>query len=260
MTRLIRAEMLKIFTTRLWWGLLIGVAASSAAFAGLIAGVAGRQPGMPGIDDPATVRTIYTQGLSVAYLFALAFGIIAMAGEFRHQTMTATALSSPHRLRIVLSKLVAVSLVGLGYGVVTVLASVGVGVPVVVARGGEARLTTDGVPRALLLAVVAVALWAVIGLGIGTLLRNQIVALLVTIGVAWIVEPLLVFVLNAVDAGAVARFLPTAATSALVTPSTTNAGYTSSYLPWWGGASVLLGYAALSGALGAALTLRRDIS
>ncbi len=135
MTRLIRAELLKFFTTRLWWGLLIGVVLSSAAQSGVIAAVAGRGQGIPDVTDPAMVRSIYTYGLSITRLFTLAFGVIAMAGEVRHQTMTSTALASPHRLRIVIAKLAAVSLMGLGYGVVSVVAGVGASAPVVAARG-----------------------------------------------------------------------------------------------------------------------------
>lgn len=261
MIRLVRAELVKVATTRLWWGLLIGVVLGSALLSGSIAALAGQgvQDG-PTVHDPAMVRALYTQGLDIARLITLAFGIIVMAGEFRHQTMTSTALAAPHRLRIMLAKLAAVVLAGLGYGIVSVTTSVLAAAPVVVARGGDARLTSDGVPRALLLAVLAVALWAVIGLGVGTLIRNQIVALLVSIGVAWMLEPIIVFVLNLVHWGAAAKYFPSAATSALVTPPTENSGFTSTYLPWWGGALVLLAYAAVSGALGAGLTLRRDIT
>jgi ABC-2 type transport system permease protein len=262
-SRLIHAELLKLRTTRLWWGLLIGVVAGAAVFAAVTAGLAGRGPAgqaTPGVSDPATVRAAYTAGLSISYLIALSLGIIMMSGEFRHQTMTATVLASPRRLRIVLAKLVALLVAGVGYGVVTVVAGVAVAAPIIVLRGGSALLTSDGVPRALALAVLAVALWAVLGLGIGTLIRNQIVALLVAIGVAWLAEPLLSFGLNALKWGAVAKYLPTSATSALVSPATSTGGFTVEYLPWWGGALVLLGYALVSGTLGAALTLRRDIS
>jgi ABC-2 type transport system permease protein len=264
-SRLIRAELLKIFTTRLWWGLLIGVVAGAAISAGADAALAGMgadtgTTAMPGVDDPAMVRTIYTAGISVAYLITLSLGIITMAGEYRHQTMTATVLTSPRRERIVLAKLAALILTGVGYGVAAVLTAVLVGAPIIMARGGSVRLVSDGVPRALGLAVLAVALWGVLGLGIGTLIRNQVVALLVAIGTAWLAEPLLSFALNALDWGFVAKYLPSSATSALVSPPGDSAGISLTYLPWWGGALVLLGYAVLSGALGAALTLRRDIT
>jgi ABC-2 type transport system permease protein len=262
-TRLVRAELLKLFTTRLWWGLLIGIVAGGAAFAALTAGLAGRGPAgqsTPGVTDPATVRSTYTAGLSIGYLIALALGIITMSGEYRHQTITSTVLSSPRRLRIVLAKLAALTVAGVGYGVVAVLAGVVVGAPIILLRGGSARLTSDGVPRALALAALAVALWAILGLGVGTLLRNQVVALLVSIGVAWLAEPLLSLGLNALDWGFVAKYLPSSATSALVSPAASGGGLTMAYLPWWGAALVLLGYAVMSGALGAAVTLRRDIT
>lgn len=263
MTPLVRAEWLKLTTTRLWWGLGLGIVLTSALFVGLQGALAGlSQTGdpVPGVEDPAVVRGIYTAGVGVAYLFALALGVIAMAGEYRHQTMTSTVLSSPHRVRIVLSKTVALLAMGLGYGLAAVLTGLAVGVPIVVLRGGDARLLTDGVPRALVLSVLAVALWTMIGLGVGTLIRNQVVALLVAIGVAWIAEPLLGFALNALDAGFVAQYLPSQATTAIVSPSTEAAGFSVELLPWWGGALVLAGYALVAGALGAALTLRRDVT
>jgi ABC-type transport system involved in multi-copper enzyme maturation permease subunit len=264
-TGLVRSELRKLFTTRMWWGLLIGLTASSAALAVLIGATAGLDTGgggtpSAGIDDPATVRSTYTAGLGIAYLFALALGILGMAGEYRHQTITATVLASPRRLRIVMAKLVALCLFGIGYGVVTVGAGLAAGIPVIAIRGGALRLTTDGVPRALLLAVVAVALWTVLGLGVGTLLRNQVLALLLSIGIAWIAEPLIAFGLNALDLGAVARFFPSQATSAIAEPSGGGGPVSIDLLPWWGGVLVLVGYATLSGALGAVLTLRRDIT
>lgn len=263
--RLIKAELLKLTTTRLWWGLLIGVVLSSAALAVLTASVAGLNlagdaSGAPGLDDPGTLRSTYTAGLSLAYLFALALGILAMAGEYRHQTMSATVLSVPRRPRIVLAKLAALIGVGAAYGVATVVAGMAAGAPVLAFRGADVWRSGAGIPRSLLLAVLAVALWTLIGLGIGTLIRNQVVALLVAIGVAWIAEPLISLALNALDVGEVARFLPTSATSAVVDPATAAGAVEITLLPWWGGALVLLAYALGSAALGAVLTLRRDIT
>jgi ABC-2 type transport system permease protein len=261
MSRLIRAELLKIFTTRLWWGLLIGVAASSTAIAVLLALIAGgATEGIPPVTNPAMVRQIYAAGQDPGRIIAVSLGIIVMAGEYRHQTMTSAALVSPRRLRIVLAKLAALSVAGVGYGIAAVLSAVLAGAPIIAARGGSIRLTSDGVPRSLALSVLALVLWAVLGLGVGTLIRNQIVALVVAISVTYLVEPLLAFILNAVHWGDVAKYLPSSATSALVSPPATSGGVSVTYLPWWGGALVLLGYATVAGALGAGLTLRRDIT
>src|SRR3954453_2444010 len=136
---LLRSELLKVFTTRLWWGLLIGVVLVSLGFSllfVLLAEFAPKSEGSGGLDpaDPAVVRQIYAAGLSAGYLFTLSFGIIAMAGEYRHQTFTATVLASPRRLRVVLAKLEVVLLVGGGYGLVAVSAGVLGGAPVLALR------------------------------------------------------------------------------------------------------------------------------
>jgi ABC-type transport system involved in multi-copper enzyme maturation permease subunit len=265
MTRLLRSELRKVFTTRLWWGLLLGLMASWGGLSVLLGALSGLDAGTgrasPTLADPATLRGVYTAGLTTAYLFALAFGVISMSGEYRQQTITATLLASPRRSRVVLAKLAAVVLVGFGYGVAGVIAGLLGGIPVILIRGYSLRLTEDGVPRALAAAALAIALWAVVGLGVGTLIRNQVVALLVSIGLAWIAEPLIALALNAAGAGAVAKFLPSQATGALVSPDSGGSGaLTVDILPWWGGALVLIGYAILSGAVGASLTLRRDIT
>jgi hypothetical protein len=60
----------------------------------------------------------------------------------------------------------------------------------------------------------------------------------------------------------VAKFLPTAATSAVVNPAQPqdSGGLDTSLLPWWAGALMLLAYGLASGAIGAGLTLRRDVT
>jgi ABC-2 type transport system permease protein len=263
----VAAELLKLRTTRLWWGLLIGVVLLSMGLGALQGAVAGADAdgdgtGGPAFDDPGVLRGAYTAGLGIAYLFTLALGVMVMAGEYRHQTMSATVLSIPVRAKIVVAKLFALIAAGIGYGIATVLASIAGAVIVLTIRSEDLWRSDAGIPRALGLAVVAVALWALIGLGVGTLIRNQVVALLVAIGFGWIVEPLTGFALRLLDVGYIAKYLPTSATSAIVQPAQPEGAgdIDLSLLPWWGGILVLLGYAAVSAAIGAVLTLRRDIT
>ena len=104
--------------------------------------------------------------------------------------------------------------------------------------------------------VVAVAIWTLVGIGIGTLIRNQIAAILIAVFITFLVEPLLSFALNAAELGSVAKFMPTSASTALLSPA--EVGF--DYLVWWQGGIVLLGYALLFAGLGMLLSLRRDVS
>ncbi len=259
MTALIRAELIKLRTTKMWWGLLIGALVITAVGTLATALTAGTDPGagspIPGLDDPATVRSVYGQGLS-AYLFALVLGIIGMSGEYRHQTITGTFLVTPRRTPVVAAKLVVYSLAGLLYGLVAAALAVGLGASIIAAKGYELRLTSDDVPRSVGLSVLAVAVWAVYGLGLGTLLKNQVFAILVALGFTVVVEPLLTFLVNRIDLGALVKFFPGNASTAIVQ------GFESDteLLPWWGGALVLLGYGLLFSVAGALITLRRDIT
>ena len=123
-------------------------------------------------------------------------------------------------------------------------------------RGYDLGLTTPGLWRAAALAVLAVAVWTMLGLGVGTLIRNQVAAILIAVAITFLVEPLLGLALNALDLDVVAKFLPSSASSAMTSPAAT----IGDLLPWWGGALVLTGYALLFAAVGVALSVRRDIT
>jgi ABC-2 type transport system permease protein len=261
--RIVATELLKLRTTRVWWGLLLTGVLLAFLQAGLLAATAGLSLGQgaaptPPPTDPAMLRTIYTGGLSYGYVVTLSLGVLGMAGEYRHQTITPTLLAVPRRTRLVAAKLVAYLIAGLGYGIVFVLAGALIGAVVLAVRGYPLGLGAEGVVRSMLLAMLACAIWTAFGLGLGTLIRNQIVALLVGIAFAVLAGPLLALALQAAHAGAVAQYLPNQASAALV--QGTNGGIEQTLLPWWGGALVLLAYAVGFAAVGAALTTRRDVT
>jgi ABC-2 type transport system permease protein len=263
MRRLVRSELTKVLTTRLWWGLLIGVVVYAALQSGVTAAFAGVSPGggaqapTPGLDSAATIRSIYAAAaFTGAYIFALVIGVTGMTAEHRYETATPTFLATPRRERVVLGKAGAHLLVGLVYGFVALVTCLVVGGSVVLVRGHALSLGVPGLWRAVVLAVVAVALWTLIGLGIGTLIRNQVAAILVAVAFAFLVEPLVTIALDAAGLDSVGRFLPGSASSAMTSPAST----TLHLLPWWGGALVLLAYAVAFAAVGVAFTVRRDVT
>jgi hypothetical protein len=260
---LVRAELLKGRTTRLWWGLLLVGVVIVAAFAALFAGIAGQDTGEGGPvispSDPASLRAIYGVGFTSGYFIPLVLGIIGMTGEYRHMTITPTLLGVPRRGRLVLAKVVAYLLLGLAYGAALMLAAIVGGGLVLAARGYGLGLGAEGVPRTVALGVLGCGVWAIFGLGLGTLIRNQVVAIVAVLVFVFIAEPLLSFGLNAVSwGGNIAQFLPGSASSAIA--AGTDGGQDLQRLSWWAGTLVLVAYGLVFASIGAALTTRRDVT
>ncbi|HQV81962.1 MAG TPA: ABC transporter permease subunit [Ornithinibacter sp.] len=261
----IRSEFRKFFTTRLWWGMAVGIFLAGAAFAALFgflltseAALEGT-PGAPTGDATQIANSVYLGGLGVGYLLLLTIGVLQIGGEYRHKTITSTLLSTPKRLKAMLAKVVALLGIGVVYGLISLLGSVSVGAIILNLRGQDPFPST-AVLRALALSLLVLGLWALIGLGIGILIPNQVAALLIGIGVAWIVEPLLNFAMTFWEFGRenIVQYMPTSATNAVV--NAVQSSPDEVRLEWWAAALVLAGYAALLSGFGIWRTTRADIS
>lgn len=258
---LVRSEFKKIRSTRLWWGLLIGAvvftaiqAVATAAFAGM---EQGGQPPTPTLDTAEAIRGVYSvAAFAGTYIFALILGITGMTGEYRYQTITATFLVAPRRSRVVTAKMLAHLVMGLLYGVMGVLAALLSGGITIAIRGYGLGYGAEGLWSSAGLAVLAIAIWTVLGIGIGTLIRNQIAAILVAVFITFLIEPIATFALGAAGYDNVVKWLPTNASAALMTPGDSFL----EYLDWWVGGLVLAGYALVLAGLGVLLSVRRDVT
>jgi ABC-type transport system involved in multi-copper enzyme maturation permease subunit len=260
---MIRTEVLKLRTTWMWWVLLAIGVAITGAYAVLLASITGRTfggaPATPPPSDPATLRTIYGLALSVGYLIPLVLGIVAMTGEYRHRTITSTLLACPRRGRVVGAKLITYFAVGLAMGAVFTVVALALGGSVIAARGYPLGLGADGVGRTLALATLGCGIWTTFGVGLGTLVRNQLAAIGIALALQLLVEQLLALGLNQVPhGGQIAQYLPSSAAAAMI--SGASGGVDLQMLPWWGGTAVLAGYGACFALLGLALTSRRDVT
>ena len=213
------------------------------------------------LSDRDVALSTYTLAASLGYVFPLVAGALAMTGEFRHQTITPTLLFEPRRTMVLLAKLVANLLPGVVHGVLGTLGALAGAAPVLLARDRPLLLADGDVLASLGLCVVALAIWAMIGVGLGTMLRNQVAAVVVVLAFTQFVEPILRLGFAAVDPlEGVAKFFPGSAAEALVGASLYSTTGLADLLPRWAGALVLLAYAALFAGAGRATTLRRDIA
>jgi hypothetical protein len=264
----VKAEFRKFFSTRMWWGMAIGVFLAGALFAVLFAlwvpgsrrgggGTGG--PAFPGLDNTAMVSTVYTAGLSLAYLLTLVVGVMSIGSEYRHKTITSTFLSTPKRVHVMVAKVTSLLGIGAFYGVVFLVGSVGVGGTTIAIKGFSPFPEVGPIARALALSLLVLGLWSLLGLGAGILIPNQVAAILIAVGAAWILEPLLGLLLGLVSWGrTIAQYMPSQATSAMV--GQVNASPDVVLLSWWAGALVLVAYAAVLAGIGSMLTVRRDVT
>lgn len=195
MTDLVAAEWLKLRTTRVLHGMLpAAVAISSAAVLESTEGIR---------------RVLPVTGTGA--LLVLVVGIIISAGEFRHGTAPDTFLTTPRRHQVVVAKLAVGAGVGLGAGAVISLVGLGVASLLYSVEGVTFPLDDAEVWLILAGAMAYSALFALIGVALGVLVRNQ--ALAISGALAWfaVVEHTLVNL--APDIG---RWLPAAAGLAIV--------------------------------------------
>ncbi len=265
-----RSEVTKQFTTAMWWILgvvllaYVGVTAGGlgATFGALASGAlpAGATNG-PTLAAEVVPPLVYSLATSVGYVFPLLIGTLLVTNEFRHKTLTPTFLATPRRGVALGGKLVAGVIMGVLYAAVAIVAAVGVGGATLALVGVDTRLGEGHTWAMIARMTIAFVLWTLVGVGIGTLVRNQVAAVVGVLAFTQFVEPIARTVAGFVDGvSAVTTYLPGAASDALVGASVyTSIGGATSTLSWWAGGLVLLAYAGVLLALGYATSWRRDV-
>jgi ABC-2 type transport system permease protein len=264
-------EYRKIVTTRLWWVLLLVMIGYMAFIAAIMAwvftesGGMGASPGgtgeAPELSPEAVVRTVYTIAVTFGYVFPVVVGALSVTTEFRHQTITPTLLAEPRRNVVLVAKLLAGLAIGVVFGTVATLVTAGTGASVLAALGEPTFLGEGQTWRTLALSALALAMWSVVGVALGTVLTNQVAAIVVLIAFTQFLEPVLRVVLALTSWGQdVASFLPGAAGEAVSGGSFYAESGMGTLLDWWQGLLVLLAYALVLAVVGRATTFRRDIT
>jgi ABC-2 type transport system permease protein len=248
MTRLIRAELAKLRTTRTVWGAAAGMAAFAVLTVAANVTTAGRQ-GAPPL-SAASLPSLVAAPATLLIGAVLLLGILGMTGEFRHHTITQTLLVTPDRARVVAAKLVASVLVGLALGVTTLAVTAAAALSWLAAKGVTVSLVDTELGRVAAGTLLAAGLCGLVGVGVGALVRNQVAALVGVLTWTLLVEGLLLSLLHTARLG---RWLPSAAAAALTNPG-------GDHLPRWGGGLVFAAYGLAFALVGTRLVVRRDIT
>ena len=255
---LLKAESRKLIYSRSTYGLLIAavfVAVLSTVVTPIV--IDQDETGLFGsLQDPAMVDGVYANGIS-SYIFALILGILIISGEFRHGTAVATFLASPKRARVLVAKLVVAALAGAVLQIISAAASVGAGFLTLsyfenVAEPSESVFTNLG-----LAALLSGSILGLVGVAIGSLIRNQLIAIVSSLVWLFVLEPIVLLVFA--DAG---KWLPTGAITGMLAiefESEALGVSTADYLSPGLSALVLLGYGAVFTVIALVTSMKRDI-
>ncbi len=256
---LFKSEFRKLIYSRTTYGLLLAAIGLASLTSGVLPYVFSKQlnpMGTSALTQQAVVDTVYGKAAG-AYLFAIILGVILMAGEFRQGTAVATFLAAPKRGHVFLAKVAIAAIAGAGLqliasGIAMVVAHTALGFyPEAVAPSDTAYLDT------VLAAVISGAVLAVVGVAVGTLIRNQMLGTLVAILWLNLIEPIMVLVFP--DG---AKWWATGAISGILNLHVSvgrNGVTTADYLEPWQASLLLLGYGAVISLISFATTLRRDV-
>jgi ABC-2 type transport system permease protein len=240
----VKAELLKVRSTRTTLGLMLGMVALILLFA-LLTGLLSKPGGLSTSEDQ---RQVLGLG-SLAGVFSALAGVLLVTSEFRFGTIRPTFLYTARRPQVLAAKLLAGLLAGLVFGLIGEGAGFAIGYVILDARGISFALSGGDVALLILGTLAATALWAAIGVGLGAIVRNQVGAVIGLLAWGFIVENLLFGLVPSVG-----RFTPTRAQDALI-------GLTTDHLlsPAAGGL-VLVAWVAALALIGLPLLTRRDVN
>ena len=259
MINVIRSEWIKLRTTAVPW-VLTGIALVINGL--LILVIFLRHDQLTGGDSiPHTTQQLNNlvgSGFQ-GYLLALLLGVLCITTEFRHKTVTTACLVTPQRPVFVVGKMILAAIAGAVLAVIMLVATMIGGGLTLVARGGSFSDMLHQVPSVAPGMILVFALFAILGVGVGSVLTNQVAAIVVVLGWFIILEGILVSLVS----GA-AKWVPTGAALAASNLTRGEGGNnTGSPIHLFGqlqGTLLMLGYGILFAAIGSYFLTHRDIT
>ncbi len=239
MSRLIRGELIKLRTTRTALGFAIAIALLTVALV-LLSTLAGNP------ESIADKRSALSVGTTIAVL-GLLFGVVGSTAEYRHRTLAPALLIAPGRGRLLLARVIAFGLAGLGIGVVMLTVAFALGIPLLAGQPGPELAAGDylGLAGGGLLTIF---LCTMLGVGLGTAVGRQVPAVIGTMVWFFILEPLTGLI------GDISKFTVGQTSTAV------GGDEIGDLLPWGAASAVLLAWAVAFVVVGALIDRRRDIA
>jgi ABC-2 type transport system permease protein len=261
-TRLFRSEIFKFRTTPGPWVLLI-VALALTALGIITPFFVNVAPSHTIFTAPRTVqrmRNLVGAGYGAGILLAPVVGVLCITTEYRQKVLSITLLVSPRREQVLVAKVLASVAWSLFLAVAGLALVAAMGIPLFITQGGTLSTLLNQVGPVVPGLLGAYALLAVFGVGVGTLLRNQVAAVILILALTLVLEPLLVLLVHDLF-HADLNWFPSRATSALAGHKDTGGdGGAGPLLSWWLGGISLLLWGVGTAVIGYFTTFRRDVT
>jgi ABC-2 type transport system permease protein len=240
----IKAELLKVRSTRTTVGLLVGMIVLTLLIV-ILSGLLSHPDALASQRDQLN---LFGNG-GVALIFSSLAGVLLITSEYRYGTIHPTLLFTPRRWRVLTAKLTAGLLAGFTFGAAAIALALGIGSLILAARGIPPALHDRQIALLIAGGLAGIALRGALGVGLGAVVRNQVAAVISLLAWDFVVNGLLFGL-----APSVGRFMPTLAANALMGLKTPH------LLPPAAGGAVLVAWTLTLALAGVALTQRRDVS
>lgn len=181
MTALLHAELLKLRTTRTFAALVGAALALSLLVVTLTATLDSHFA-------ESDLRSLFASNFTG--LFILLLGAIGMTGEWRHRTIASSVLAAPDRVRLLFAKTLSYAAAGVVLSLVVSVAVMLVGT-LILSSGGEPTLGIVDLADVLWRNLAVAALLGALGVGVGALVRNQVVTVSGLLILGLVLEPTL---------------------------------------------------------------------
>ena len=240
----IRAELLKMRSTRTTIGLILGMIALIVLIT-LLTGLLTHPSGLASKEDQRELLSLS----SLAGVFSALAGVLLVTSEYRFGTIRPTILFNPARSHLLAAKVVAGALAGLVFGVLAEAIGWAIGYAILDGRGITIVLSSGDILLLTLGGLAGAAMWGAIGAGLGAIIHNQVGAIITLLAWGLVVDNLLFGLVPSVG-----RLMPDRASDALM-------GLRVHHLVSPGvGAITLIAWAGALAVVGIALSVRQDIN
>ena len=266
MTRVLRSELFKMRTTPGLW-IVLAVTLVLTALLGILPAFLVTGPDGHGrFIAPMTVhhlRLLVGAGYQPAILLAPVIGVLCITSEYRQKTLSVTLLTTPRREEVLVAKALTSAILGICLGVASLVMVAAMGIPLFLTQGGTLSTLLHQVGPVVPGLLGAYALLAIFGMGFGTLLRNQVAAVICVLALTLVLEPILVLFVHGV-LHADLNWFPSRSTAAvaggLTRGTQSDNNLNGSLLSWWAGGLTLLAWGIGTAVVGYFTTFRRDVT